>query len=777
MAYPFLINSLTTLILGIAMLMQARRFPGIEFTRDMGRVYLVLAVGPGLYALDVLAGPWPASQQGLLTLTTLACGVTYMVFLMRGVLRLAGRHLSHSKTLGLALVLALVMQVIMVQWGWGYGLIVVGGLTVIAGAVAWAWMHKAPGSARWVGPLLSLMGLVQLALPVLGPQAAQAQVSANTLVRVLLAVVLLHTALKLATQESSRLRAQHALLTSNSREGIAVALAQEVVYCNDAFLKIYGLSSLQEASADWINASIDPNELVQVLALRRQVLAGELPQVCFEGVRRRRDGTPLRLRFTIWRIEWNGQHALQTVITDDTERHDHMAALLHQATHDHLTGLPNRSALLQRLRERCQAATPATQFGLVVLDINRFKLFNDAHGHSLGDEVLKAMAARLARSVVSSGEVCRLGIDGFALLTAPQATPEKTQALAERVREMLAWPLALPGRTLFVDAAIGVALFPASATEAEALLRAANAAMHEAKTVPGTAIVLADARYEQGSGEVLEQEQSLRAGILEREFSLAYQPKVDAVTGALTGFEALARWQRAGVGHVNPMQFIAAAERTGLIGSLGMLLLSQACEQMARWRELDVALVPVAVNVSPLQLLDPGFSRQVDATLKRYAIPASLLSLEITESAAITHLEQTSAQLTQLRELGVQVAMDDFGTGFSSLAMLRNLPLSAVKIDRSVIEPMPAPDAVAVVRAICQLAQALKLRVVAEGVETEGQALAARQAGCHEIQGYFYARPLGAEQALACLRSPNGLRDIKPPTAPHTTVGTESSVA
>ncbi len=202
---------------------------------------------------------------------------------------------------------------------------------------------------------------------------------------------------------------------------------------------------------------------------------------------------------------------------------------------------------------------------------------------------------------------------------------------------------------------------------------------------------------------------------------------------------------------VSPVQFIAAAERTGLIGSLGMLLLSQACEQLLKWHEESVNLVPVAVNVSPLQLLDPGFPQLVGNTLKRYGVAPEWISLEVTESAAIGNMEQALAQLIQLRDLGLKVALDDFGTGFSSLAMLRTLPLSVVKIDRSLIDPMPAPDAIAVVQAICQLAATLKLRVVAEGVETEAQADAAQRAGCHEIQGYFYARPLSPEQALKWL--------------------------
>jgi EAL domain-containing protein (putative c-di-GMP-specific phosphodiesterase class I) len=279
------------------------------------------------------------------------------------------------------------------------------------------------------------------------------------------------------------------------------------------------------------------------------------------------------------------------------------------------------------------------------------------------------------------------------------------------------------------------------------LLRAANAAMYQAKRTRGTSLAMAEQRFVQMSRDSLATEQALRKGIRNHEIYLDYQPKVDAVTGQLRGFEALARWRRPEVGQVSPMEFIAIAERTGLIVELGAALLEQACRQIAQWRATLGSCVPVAVNVSPVQLLNPGFPQLVQQVLASTGIPAECLTLEITESAAIDNLEDTTRQLAMLEELGIKVAMDDFGTGFSSLSMLRQLPLSIVKIDRGLIEPLPAPDAVAVVRAICQLAAALDLEVVAEGIETLEQAITARDAGCHVFQGYLYAKPLGVAEA------------------------------
>ncbi len=739
---------LVTLIMGVALLLLWRRYRAARFTRDIGLYYLALAITPFLFSIYSQAGD---RGQTLVLWGTVAFGSGYLTLLLLGMVHLAQRQISWAKIAAIILSLSLLMGYTMFQHSWPFASTVSGLITFSVGAIAWRWLWASEHSDRWAGPLLCLMGVAQCAQLAFGVDATAFQFTLNTLLRLVLGLVLFQTALQRVTTEAHRLREQFERLTWNSHQGVAIAYTQEIIYCNPAFLKIYGLTSLVQISPEWINAAIPEDELAAVMTLRHRVLDGTLEDAAWEGPRRRLDGTALRLRFAIWRTEWEGQPALQTVITDDTEHHDTMAALLHQATHDELTGLPNRGALLRRLRERCQTSRPDETFALLLLDIDRFKLFNDAYGHSMGDEVLKALTETLQRELTGVAELSRLGSDGFALLGRTALDAAQAQDLAQRVQRILAWPLVLPEQEFFVDASIGLALYPETGTEAESLLRAANAAMHEAKKIAGTSVVVAEQRFVLGSAEVLEQEQALRAGIINREFSLAYQPKVDSVNGALMGFEALARWHRAGVDAVSPVQFIAAAERTGLIGSLGMLLLSQACEQLLKWHEESVNLVPVAVNVSPLQLLDPGFPQLVGNTLKRYGVAPEWISLEVTESAAIGNMEQALAQLIQLRDLGLKVALDDFGTGFSSLAMLRTLPLSVVKIDRSLIDPMPAPDAIAVVQAICQLAATLKLRVVAEGVETEAQADAAQRAGCHEIQGYFYARPLSPEQALKWL--------------------------
>lgn len=340
-----------------------------------------------------------------------------------------------------------------------------------------------------------------------------------------------------------------------------------------------------------------------------------------------------------------------------------------------------------------------------------------------------------------------LGEDEFALLLPGVDDDHVLQALATEMRLLLTQPLELPEHQFFIDVSMGAARFPASATDPDALQRAAHAAMHAAKQVPGTALQLAEARFAQGSGASLEAEQALRAGLKNEEFSLVYQPKVDAASGALVGFEALVRWDRPGHGRVSPLDFIPAAERTGLIVPLGSLILDKACAQIAAWRAQHGHAVPVAVNVSPVQLLDAAFPDHVLQTLQRHGVAPELLTLEMTESAAVTSMAQAVELIGRMRERGVLFALDDFGTGFSSLSMLRGLPLATLKIDRSLIDPLPAPEAQAVVTAICSLAAALKLEVVGEGVETETHAQAALAAGCHTLQGYHFARPLEPDAA------------------------------
>ena len=753
MTEELFLNSGVNLVVGLALLLVWNGERRQQFSRWLGLSFVVQAISPPAF-LAWQTGPAPWATIGFGALLTAAS--TSLTLWMVGAAYLAGRPLTKGR---------IVMGVA--------GLMVTGGialqydprlaqafgatLTTLAAIVALTWLHKLGRYERIAGIAMVLLGLNQFIWVVHGNAGLPLQAGVATVLRVVLGLALLHAAVTRNRGEAGQLRDQFSHLIERSHQGLAVMQGEVMKYANPALLRIYGLpadgGSKIATGKQWRNSTMPEDERAIARERHRRIISGELLQDHWEGERYSFDGRTLHLRFSAWRVEWDGQPAEQIVVTDDTAQVDATQTLLHQATHDELTGLPNRSALQQRLRELCTSAQP---FALLLLDVDRFKLFNEAHGPSIGDDVLRALATGLANQLGAHAEVMRLGEDEFALLApAPSVALAEGAAreLAQHVRQLLLQSFELPQHRFFLDVSIGIALHPATAGTPEALLRSANAAMHEAKRTPGTSVQFAEERFERGSGALLDAEQALRAGMKSDEFALVYQPKVDARTHVLVGFEALARWDRPGIGRVEPNEFIPAAERTGLIGPLGNLILTLACQQIAEWRETFGNMVPVAVNVSPLQLLDPGFPDLVVRTLRHFNIPPELMTLEITESAAVTHMEQARERIGQMRAHGIEVALDDFGTGFSSLNMLRSLPLSTVKIDRTLIDPMPAPDATAVVKAICDLAAVLDLEVIAEGVETAEHASSALAAGCKVLQGFLYAHPLDANAAAGWLRT------------------------
>ena len=628
--------------------------------------------------------------------------------------------------------------------------------TLVGLIVCW-WLWPFGGGGRLVGVLLLLLGLNHFPFAIWGEVAVPIQTAVAAVLRFSLTLALLYAAMLRSTTRANRLKDRFFALTERSHQGVAVVRRGMVTYANPAFRSIYGMDQGSPApevfSAEWVARTVPESERARASALAASVLSGELEQAEWDGERCSLDGRTLYLRFKAWQVDWDGLPALQVVVSDETERRAASQALAWRSRHDELTSLPNRQALLERLSTACDEP-PSSGFVLLLLDLDRFKFVNEAHGHQVGDAVLVALADRLLQTVRDRAEVMRLGEDEFALVAPACGDLARAAAdLTQTVRQLLTDPLPVGAHHFYIDVSMGVATYPASGTRPEPLLQAAHAAMHEAKRMPGTSVQFAADHIKQDMASFFDAEQALRSGLVNHEFSLVYQPKVCAATGRLTGFEALVRWDRPGHGRVSPLDFIPAAERTGLIVPLGAQILEQACRQQAAWIQAGLQPVPVAVNVSPVQLLEAQFPARVLHTLKQHAVPPAAITLEITESAAVTHMEQALVHIRQLREQGVAVALDDFGTGFSSLNMLRSLPLQTVKIDRSLVDPMPEAEAVAVVRAICDLASALRLDVVAEGVESPEHAQSAREAGCQALQGFLYARPLEVSAATDWLRA------------------------
>ncbi|GJI88388.1 putative bifunctional diguanylate cyclase/phosphodiesterase [Duganella hordei] len=723
MTYLYLINFGMFVIIGVALLQVWRRHPAQRFTCDLGWSTLFASLLSAGYLIRISA-PAPFNAVGLPLMV--AGAIPNVLFLSSGVLHLTGRRLTRGAAIAIGLGAAVALLAPgyrMLTWPL-FNMALLAGLGLLA--TRWLWRNQP--LERLVGPMLLLLSLGQLPVVLYGEQGIAANILVATLLRAAIGVMFGLSALEGAVRDAGKVAARFQLLTEHSVQGVVVTDGKRILYANPAVRGIYGMPlglGNYVVFADLPPESFSDDTLQHYHGLLQ---TQQLDIASWEGRREVAGGRELELRFEAWRVEWDGVAATQILITDDTERNASARALVHQATHDKLTGLPNRTVLMQRLKEYCYLADGTLQCTLVVVNIDRFKLFNQSQGQLAGDQVLKAFAAAVKQALGARAELMRLGGDEFAIVD-PDAS--NARDIAGRLLSACEQALKVGGSEYYIDASMGMAVFPDHAGNADGLLRAANAAMYQAKRTPGTSLAMAEQRFELMSSKALENEQALRKGIKNQEIYLDYQPKIDAVSGRLLGFEALARWMRPDVGMVSPVEFIAIAERTGLIGELGAMLLERACRQIAAWHAEIGHCVPVAVNVSPVQLLNRGFLQLVERTLQETGIPPHCLTLEITESAAIDNLDDTQQQLQHLSGLGIDVAMDDFGTGFSSLSMLRKLPLSTLKIDRGLIDPLPAPDAVAVVTAICQLAAALNLQVVAEGIETLEQAIAARDAGCH----------------------------------------------
>ncbi|TFV67297.1 UNVERIFIED_ORG: EAL domain-containing protein [Bacillus sp. AZ43] len=419
----------------------------------------------------------------------------------------------------------------------------------------------------------------------------------------------------------------------------------------------------------------------------------------------------------------------------------------HQATHDALTGLPNWELLRDRLDQALAAASRTSgEVAMLLIDLDRFKEINDSLGHTYGDRLLRQVGPRL-RSVLREGDtVARLGGDEFAVLLPLVDGVGEAEQVAERLREALHRPFDVDGVALDVEASVGIVVSPWHGTDTEALLRNADIAMYAAKELKGRAVVF---RPEEHAAEpsrlpVLgDLRRALDGG---DELFLHYQPKYTLDGERIEGLEALLRWQHPTRGLVPPGEFVPAAEGTGIILRLTEHVLDLALAQLRCWTDAGTA-VPVAVNLSTRCLLDAGLPDLVARLLAAHGVPASLLRLEVTESAVMGDAARSMDVLQRLHDLGVRLSIDDFGTGYSSMAYLRRLPVDELKIDRSFVLGLTttANDAV-LVRTAIDLGHNLGLTVVAEGVEDAGQVAALRELGCDIAQGYHFARPMGAAQ-------------------------------
>jgi len=433
-------------------------------------------------------------------------------------------------------------------------------------------------------------------------------------------------------------------------------------------------------------------------------------------------------------------------------RHAYESQLAHQMLHDPLTRLPNRALLTDRVSQAlADAARSGATVGVFFIDIDRFKLVNDGLGHSAGDEVLVTLATRLT-DVLSPGEsLARFGGDSFVAVCPDIVGPVEASTFAERLVEAVAMPSEAADQIVTVTASIGVALSSRASTH-EDLMRDADAALHSAKQRGGGNHELFHEAMRARAADRLLLDTELRVAVDRRELYLLYQPKVDLVSGAVIGVEALLRWRHESLGDVSPVSFIPVAEESGLIVPIGQFVLEEACAQAAAWRDQGIDLT-VSINLSGRQLSAPTLVDDVATVLEQTQMDRDRICIELTESVLMVDAERTTETLTDLHRSGVQLSIDDFGTGYSSLAYLQRFPVDELKIDRSFISALTATSGShTLIEAIIAMGRALGLRIVAEGVETVDQDERLRRLGCDEAQGYLYARPQRADAITERLR-------------------------
>lgn len=509
--------------------------------------------------------------------------------------------------------------------------------------------------------------------------------------------------------------------------------------------------------------------------------AGEIESFASERPLRRKDGSIIWVSRTVSVVRDAAGAPLYhvRVMVDITEQKRAVAALMQSeqkfrrlAHYDTLTGLPNRVLFQERLKQHLSQARRRNELGaMLMLGLDRFKVANDTLGQAVGDRLLQQVAQRLTESLRESDTVARVSGDEFGIVLDCLTSGEAARLIAQKILDTLARPFCIDGYELFVTASVGVSLYPSDGEDEATLVKSASAAMVRAKEAGRNNFQFYTAAMNTHTMQRLEMENGLRRAAERQEFLLHYQPKVDLASGEITGFEALLRWQRPANHNgrpsparlVSPAEFVPLLEETGLIVPVGEWIIDAACAQIAAWRRAGIEPRPIAINLSARQFNDRNLAQTIKRALEVHFVESYLLELEITESSLMHNTEQAIATLRYLKSLGLNISIDDFGTGYSSLSYLKRFPLDAIKVDRSFVRDIPGDaDDAAITHAIISMAHSLGLKVIAEGVETEAQLSFLASHGCEQMQGYYFSRPLPADDCSVMLRE--GRRLVLPAT-------------
>jgi diguanylate cyclase (GGDEF)-like protein len=490
---------------------------------------------------------------------------------------------------------------------------------------------------------------------------------------------------------------------------------------------------------------------ISILMLILISTVGLLTYLNMRGLR----DTLVRLRMKTKELEEHRRTLEQRVKERTEELIKTNAELDKLATHDVLTGLPNRMMFSQLLNRAIQSARRYDrQFAVFFIDLDRFKIINDTLGHEAGDQLLQEIAIRLKQVLRSADVVARLGGDEFVILVDEVNDLSQVATVAHKILAAASKPMVLMGEKCRVTASIGISIYPTDAEDEQSFMKTADMAMYLAKEEGKNNYQFYSKEIQSKSIERLSIETNLRSALENNEFSLHYQARLDFKTGAITAVEALLRWQNPYLGSMSPTQFIPVAEETGLIVPIGRWVLKAACVQNVVWQRQGLPPVCMAVNLSLQQLTDDNLLKDIGTALKDSGMEPNLLELEITESALMHNSAHIIATLTKIKNMGVRLAIDDFGTGYSSLAQIKRYPINTIKVDRSFIRNLPQDtESKAIIKAIIAMGKTLSLSVVAEGVETQEQMDFLQEHACDGMYGYFFNRPATPDQFADLLRN------------------------
>jgi diguanylate cyclase (GGDEF)-like protein/PAS domain S-box-containing protein len=563
---------------------------------------------------------------------------------------------------------------------------------------------------------------------------------------------------------------EDALFVEKERAQVTLNSIGDAVACTDVSGNLTFLNLVAEKLTGWSWQEAAGRPMAEVFRILDTTNREVIPNPMDRAVRRdqtvhlpansiliRRDGFEIPIEDSVAPIhDGEGQAAGAVIVFRDVSVARAMALqMTHSAEHDFLTGLPNRMLLNDRISQAISfAPRHMKHVAVLFLDLDGFKHINDSLGHPTGDRLLQSIAKRLVECVRASDTVSRQGGDEFVVLLSEVELAEDAAITARRMLQAVALPHSIDQHDLHVTTSIGVSVYPDDGLDAEALIKNADTAMYQAKENGRQSFQFFKPSMNARAVERQSIEESLRRALERQEFALHYQPKINLTTGAITGAEALIRWVHPMRGMISPADFIPVAEDCGLILSIGAWVLREACAQARTWMAAGLPATSMAVNVSAMEFRHESFLDGVVAILNETGLDPEFLELELTESVLMKHAAATATILRTLRESGIRVAIDDFGTGYSSLSYLQKFPVDAVKIDQSFVRQIStAGDDTTIVKAIIGMARGLKLRVIAEGVETPEEVAFLRAYRCEEAQGYYFSRPVPAQKFATLLRN------------------------